>query len=849
MTEREGEGRKDEVSEDPEEALEHYRKELDEKYGEEDGGNKDEPGDTSGEGDVKEEKEPADDSGSGDSAKSESGVEKVDNATERQVGDSSQTGPQHGQEPKEEPPSDEKTSGGYELESMREYLNEKYPGDEKDAPEGEETQPATPSAGENEGGVDPPEVNPTESSKQEISGANQASTADQTETTAANNAAERPEHDLSGREDDVGWETLDGHATQDKPQGPPKSDEIQPKEFGATQEDIGSRDSRQPQNEFKEEVAKSAETPQTGETQVGKVEPAKTDADDLSFGDKPLADGAQMAGGSQDNPVQVQGEKQVADNEKTKTTDLHGSAQQSRGSAERESVSESTSNSDRQPGQEIKESQAKDAPEGAEQTRTKLDRLDSQSRDAKAEQGPLVDATAHYMSNNGKIRLDVEKAALEEAVGQSLRDGDMYRIAGRVEGTPSHFEARLSGTRSDYAYVFLDGNAEGVVPSQSYQLRIEQFEKDRTFEVSQGSKGPYIRVYETVLESLGVTRDGSDGVVQFQVRNGREGEVRQVYANYNSATGWMQISVGEIGARNGDGVEITGASRYRLEDAVADFNRYKPESLKNVSMALEKERLFLGVDGQRFEAKEPRLTSHGGKAVLKMGIAKDDLKFQLDGKTATARFENSERIREFKTIGGGLYATRERSKNESHLRQIVPEKAGLMSYGEMREWAMNKIKVVSGGDKIEGMHRLEATREFQETVRRRLTYAGTRHTQEKGDVGEILACKLFQSIGLEIVKDHPTSQGDESRGSSRNGPESVVRSAQNGALYYTEVKNQLEMEKARRDAIGQSKFYLAMSPEYNGESIRGAFIAITNWSGETSMVEFHVEAVNRNVRS
>jgi hypothetical protein len=239
----------------------------------------------------------------------------------------------------------------------------------------------------------------------------------------------------------------------------------------------------------------------------------------------------------------------------------------------------------------------------------------------------------------------------------------------------------------------------------------------------------------------------------------------------------------------------------------------------------------------------------GGQAALKMRIGEDNVKFQIDGKTVTPRFENSERIREFRTIEDGLYATRERSKNESHLRQIVPEKAGLMSYGEMREWAMNKIKVVSRGDKIEGTHLLEATREFQETVHRRLTYAGTRRTQEKGDVGEILACKLFQSIGFEVVKDHPTSQSNESRGSSRNGPESVVRSSQNGALYYTEVKNQLEKEKARRDAIGQLKFYLAMSPQYNGESIRGAFIAITNWSGETPMVEFHVEAVNKNVRS
>ena len=137
---------------------------------------------------------------------------------------------------------------------------------------------------------------------------------------------------------------------------------------------------------------------------------------------------------------------------------------------------------------------------------------------------------------------------MEGAIGQSLRDGDMYRISGHIEGTSSSFEARLSATKGNHAYVFLEGGAEGVVPGQDYRLRIDQVEKDRTFEVSQGSRGPCIRVYETVLDSLGVSRDRSDGVVQFQVRIGKEGEDRHVYGNYNSATGWMQIPVREIGA-------------------------------------------------------------------------------------------------------------------------------------------------------------------------------------------------------------------------------------------------------------------------------------------------------------
>jgi hypothetical protein len=854
MTEREGEGRKDEVSEDPEEALEHYREEIKEKYDDDEEKKDESNGHDKGEPEEPRERDNSDGDGSAETA---SGTESESEASKGQTEGTRQTDSQDKQEVRpensgenadredanlEKGGSPDRTAGEDGLESMREHLNEKYPSEEKDAAEGDGTQPAIPSDSEDEGGVDPPEANHTESGKQQTAEAHEVSPTDQTETLT-NNAAKRPEHDLTAQED-VGWEAPEGHATPDKPQDPSRSDEIQPNEVGSPHAVVENGDSKQPQNESKEEGARPAETPPSDETQAGKVEPAKTDANDLSSVGKPQAGSGQTGGENPDNQEQRPSEKPVADKENEKTTDLYSSPQQVLGNADRESGSESAFGSDRPSGQRIKENPVTDASEGDGQTGTRLGQLESQNHDAKTEQASLVDAVAYYMSNSGKIRLDVDKAALEEVVGQGFRDGDMYRIAGHVEGTSSHFEARLSGTKGDYAYVFLDGNAEGVVPGQGYKLRIEQVEKDRTFEVSEGSRGPSIRVYETVLESLGVTRDGSDSVVQFQVRNAREGEVRQVYANYNSATGWMQISVGEIGARPADRLEITGGRRYMLEDAVADFNRQKPESLKNVSMTLEKGKLFLGIDGQRFEAKEPRLTSHGGKAVLKMGIAEDNVKFQFDGKTVTSRFENSERIREFRTIGDGLYATREPSKDKSHLHRLVPEKVSSMSYEEMREWSSDKIRIISAGNEIKGGHQLETTEEFQAAVRRRLTYAGTRRKAEKGDVGEMLASKLFESIGLETVEDHPFSTDIESRGSSRRGPESVVRLSTTGRIYYTEVKNHTDEERAKRKAISQVKWYCDSRPMYGDERISGAFIATTNWEGRTSVVNFHVDELS-----
>ncbi|MDG6977464.1 MAG: hypothetical protein JRN58_00050 [Nitrososphaerota archaeon] len=412
------------------------------------------------------------------------------------------------------------------------------------------------------------------------------------------------------------------------------------------------------------------------------------------------------------------------------------------------------------------------------------------SREPRSDEAPRVDARAYYISSTEKTRLDVDKSALEEAIGESLRDGDMFRIGGSVEGTQTSFEARLSGTKGDHVSVFLDGRSEEVVPSENYKLRIEHFERDRTFEVAHGRRGPSINIYETVLESLGVPRDGPDCVVEFHARTSKDGEEKRVYSTYHSAVGWMQIPVGGIGARAGDRIEVASARRFELTDAVAAFNQQKPDSLKNVGVTLDKEKLSLQVDGQRFEAKEPRLTSHGGQAALKVKIGEENIKFQFDGKTVTPRLErNSDRIREFKTIYDGLYAIREHSKSHTHLHQIVPDRISSMSYDELRRWSTNKIRLAQIEDKVEGEHQLEVTSDFQHAIHRRLVYAGTRYSTEKGNVGEILATKLFQSIGFEVVKDHPNYEGDESRGSSRSGPECVVRSGATGSIYYIEVKN------------------------------------------------------------
>jgi hypothetical protein len=784
MTERGGEGNDGEVSEAQGETLEDYREEINEKYVE--GGEK-------GVSNAEEKDEP-DESGrqQGNSdiansvevasaADSDASKAQTEQMREAQHESSGENAGTGGTK-LEEGESPGKT-GTEDMESMREHLNDKYPADERDVGERDKTQPPV-----------LPEANPPESNDQQTA-----------EACGPQNS--------SGR------------------------DGAQPKEADSPQQAIEGGGSKH-QNEPKEANVKSTEISPSVEKVAAEVERAKGDVKNQPPPDRPPTDSGPTGGERPESHEKAPGEKPFADKENAKTTHLQG--------ANKESGGAPTSASDRSRDRRARESSAAEPSEGASKVGMQASRLGSENRDAEAEQAgqvARVDATAYYMSSSGKIRLDLEKSSLEEATGRNLRDGDMYRIAGRVEGTSVRFEGRLSGTKGDYAYFFLNRDAEGIVPGQSYKLRIEQVERDRTFEVMRGRRGPSISVYETVLESLGVARDGQDGVVQFQVRNGRDSEVRQLYANYNSRTSWMQIPVSEIGARPGDRVEITGARRYGLEDAVADFNRQKPESLKSVSMTLEKEKLFLGVDGQRFEAKEPRLTSHGGMAALKMRIAEDGLKFQLDSKTVTPRFENSERIRGFRTIGDRLYVASDRSKIEPRTAQSTPEKVSMMSYQEMREWSKGKIKLVSSNE-LEGEHVLVASDEFRRLVSERLGQAGSRYKVERGNVGEILAWTMYESLGHQVAKDHPFPT-IKLLGSTRDGPDFVVRFSGTGKLYYVEVKNQVNQEAATAKASREAGGFCASRPVFEREPVSGAFIVITNWNGDTPMARLHVKEVER----
>ena len=251
--------------------LESIREDLNEKYP--DGGEKkDGSGDANGENKAMEKQESAGNSEAEGATESSQGTDSADKAPQLEAQGAAHIGTherheaqpsggetgERNEDPKlEEQSPSEKISGENQPELMRELLNEKYPGDDKDAPEPSEANPTTPPDSETKSEASLPEVNPPVSDGQQTEGADALPTINQTEAPSSN-ALENPGDNL-GSQEDVGW-----HEPRPTTQASSGQPEIQPKAIGSQVVGDGATD--QPEKKSTEiEAVNSAAVPSSSE--------------------------------------------------------------------------------------------------------------------------------------------------------------------------------------------------------------------------------------------------------------------------------------------------------------------------------------------------------------------------------------------------------------------------------------------------------------------------------------------------------------------------------------------------------------------------------------------------------
>ena len=120
-----------------------------------------------------------------------------------------------------------------------------------------------------------------------------------------------------------------------------------------------------------------------------------------------------------------------------------------------------------------------------------------------------------------------------------------------------------------------------------------------------------LTLQKRALESLGVDVDSmkkagaGDRLVEVTARNlsSADKTEKTIYGRLQPTDGVLPLSVAHAGGKHGDKFELRRAREHTVSNFVDAFNTHKGEATKNVTLSLEGKKLFMEVDGRKFEAK------------------------------------------------------------------------------------------------------------------------------------------------------------------------------------------------------------------------------------------------------
>jgi hypothetical protein len=376
--------------------------------------------------------------------------------------------------------------------------------------------------------------------------------------------------------------------------------------------------------------------------------------------------------------------------------------------------------------------------------------------------------------------------------------------------------------------VFVEAGA-GVAPGEACTLLVETLEERRRFAVLQGRRGPVVRLTRSLLEGLGVPT-GESAVVELEVRKDRDATTRKVFSRWDPLLGFMELPLGGAGFEVGDALEVVGGRRYDVWAFVEDFVARRLGELANVELELEGGSLTAVVDGKSVPVEEHWLATHGLKAVLKVKLGYDYrlVKFVFDGTYVEARFDNSDPILEFNAVGSGLDVRYSRTAGQAYVMRLQerPPQGNVEYLG----WLVGGIRVIQRPMAPQGAYRLEMSDLVREKTKQMLNESTDEtYPRLRGDVGEGIVKMLWQDMRMKLLYDHPWSKPSTRQGSLRRGPDFMVKSLDSDIVGYVEVKWHEDVVRAFGEAKDKVLEHFQLKPNWNGENITAAYIAILDW--------------------
>ena len=468
-------------------------------------------------------------------------------------------------------------------------------------------------------------------------------------------------------------------------------------------------------------------------------------------------------------------------------------------------------------------------------------------------------ATAYAVSGRegreDSVRLDVPKATFEKRTGFHFEDGMTYEAKGKIDGEHD-FKVTHTGSRENQHVVisFFGEEAKRIKLGMEHTVTVESIEEKRTLTVSGEGPNTRLTLQKRMLESFGVDVDSTkkadegDRIVKVTLRNlsSADKSEKAVYAKLQPSEGTLPLSIHNVGAKRGDKVEVTGASKHTVKDFVDDFDKRKGEELRNVRLSLEGEKLYLEVDGRRFEAKGYQQDASRLRRYLKVEVEpfQRDFRFWDDGEKITAKFGDSWTIQSFTANEKGLSIRYQMGSRAIIGSFLSPSDKTVLDEGILRTDGISaEVKMISELGLIERSHTFENSVSLHNYIYTRLTQATSisesKYLEERGDLGEDLSIGVLTKFSLVEVERHPFS-ANPGRGSHKPGTDVLMRNTK-GELVLFELKWHRNPDAALGRGHRELRERKSKEKEYKGERISGAYIAVLDYKMKSRQGGLRVE--------
>jgi hypothetical protein len=462
------------------------------------------------------------------------------------------------------------------------------------------------------------------------------------------------------------------------------------------------------------------------------------------------------------------------------------------------------------------------------------------------------------------VRFDVPTSTFEKRTGFRFGDRVTYEVAGKID----EFDFKLTHTGSrDNEHIFIFApreHAKEIKPGEEHVITVLSITEKRTLTVSGEGHTTRLTPQKRALEALGIDVDSmkkagaDDRLVELTVKNlsSADASEKTIYGRVEPREGALPLSIPNIGGKHGDIFELVKAREHTVENFVNDFNKHRGDAAKNVRLLFEGEKLYMEVDGKKFQAKSYKLDVHHLQTFLNLEVEpfKQDIRFWYDGERITPKFAQSSKLMEdgskpspiswritsFEASERGLGITFVMGDRTITTRSAPDTLAERMSMEEISE----NVSPVAG-DKLEGSHSIRIEDKLVSHINDRITrtkWSNSPYFFERGGLGEDIGAAAWSKMGWDEVERHPFDPNGPGRDPHKNGTDALYRNRRTGELVLVEFKWQenadaglergVEEVRARRKRETNHPVY--------GE-IGGAYVASLNLDLRSNRGELRVK--------